>query len=168
MNEPDTPGGSAPVPARGFEVGVGLLLLLLGAIVVVDSWRVGAGWADDGPRAGYFPFYIGLALMVSSAWIVFAQLRDWKRIKAFAQPAQLRDVRAILVPMLLHGVLIKLIGLYVASALLIAWFMRRHGQHRTVTTASVSVGVPLVFFVVFERWFLVPLPKGPLEALFGY
>jgi hypothetical protein len=28
--------------------------------------------------------------------------------------------------------------------------------------------VPLVVFVVFERWFLVPLPKGPLEALFGY
>jgi hypothetical protein len=30
------------------------------------------------------------------------------------------------------------------------------------------VVVPLVVFVVFERWFLVPLPKGPLEALFGY
>jgi Na+/H+ antiporter NhaA len=70
--------------------------------------------------------------------------------------------------MVLHVVLIKFIGLYVASALLIGWFMHRHGQHRTVTKIVVSVAVPLVVFVVFERWFLVPLPKGPLEALFGY
>jgi len=27
--------------------------------------------------------------------------------------------------------------------------------------------VPLVLFLVFERWFLVPLPKGPLEAFLG-
>jgi putative tricarboxylic transport membrane protein len=31
----------------------------------------------------------------------------------------------------------------------------------------VAVGVPLFFLLVFERWFLVPLPKGPLEALLG-
>jgi hypothetical protein len=28
--------------------------------------------------------------------------------------------------------------------------------------------VPLILFFVFEVWFLVPLPKGPLEAFFGY
>jgi putative tricarboxylic transport membrane protein len=28
-------------------------------LVLVDSLRVGIGWADDGPRSGYFPFYIG-------------------------------------------------------------------------------------------------------------
>jgi hypothetical protein len=30
------------------------------------------------------------------------------------------------------------------------------------------VGVPLFFFIVFERWFLVPLPKGPIENLLGF
>jgi hypothetical protein len=32
----------------------------------------------------------------------------------------------------------------------------------------VALGVPAVFFAVFEHGFVVPLPKGPLEALFGY
>jgi putative tricarboxylic transport membrane protein len=32
----------------------------------------------------------------------------------------------------------------------------------------VSVLFPLLIFVVFERWFLVPMPKGPLEAWLGY
>ena len=80
----------------------------------------------------------------------------------------MRSVAAVMGPMVVHVVLIKFIGLYVASALLIGWFMHRHGQHRLATKLVVPVAVPLVVFVVFERWFLVPLPKGPLEALFGY
>jgi hypothetical protein len=28
--------------------------------------------------------------------------------------------------------------------------------------------VPLTLFMMFERWFLVPLPKGPLEAWLGF
>jgi hypothetical protein len=45
--------------------------------------------------------------------------------------------------------------------------MARHGRYRWVLTVPVAVGVPLVFFIVFERWFLVPLAKGPLERLLG-
>ncbi|MEI8267195.1 MAG: tripartite tricarboxylate transporter TctB family protein [Betaproteobacteria bacterium] len=157
-----------PVSTRWVELGVGLALMALALLVVADSLRVGAGWADDGPKAGYFPFYIGLALLGASGWTVVTQLRRWQRIEVFAERAQLRSVAAVMGPMVVHVVLIKFIGLYVASALLIGWFMHRHGQHRLATKLTVPVIVPLVVFVVFERWFLVPLPKGPLEALFGY
>jgi hypothetical protein len=30
------------------------------------------------------------------------------------------------------------------------------------------VGVPVVTFVIFEKWFLVPLPKGPIEEYLGF
>ena len=155
------------VPARGFELGVGLLLMVLAAIVVGDSLRVGAGWADDGPQAGYFPFYIGLAMFVSSGWIVLAHLRGRVRAATFARRDELRSVAQMFVPTCVYVVLIKLLGLYVASTLLIGWVLVRHGRHHPATTAGVALGVPIVFFVVFERWFVVPLPKGPLEALFG-
>ena len=153
---------------RWVELGVGLTLMALALLVIADSLRVGAGWADDGPKAGYFPFYIGLILLGASSWTVVTQLRRWQRTEVFAERAQLRSVAAVMGPMVVHVVLIKFIGLYVASALLIGWFMHRHGQHRLATKVVVPVAVPLVVFLVFERWFLVPLPKGPLEALFGY
>jgi putative tricarboxylic transport membrane protein len=35
-------------------------------------------------------------------------------------------------------------------------------------TVAVSAGVSAVLFWMFEIQFMVPLPKGPLEALFGY
>ena len=156
------------IATRWVELGVALALMALALVVIGDSLRVGAGWADDGPKAGYFPFYIGLTLLGASGWTAFTQLRRWQRIEIFAERAQMRSVAAVMGPMVVHVVLIKFIGLYVASALLIGWFMHRHGQHRLATKLVVPVAVPLVVFVVFERWFLVPLPKGPLEALFGY
>jgi putative tricarboxylic transport membrane protein len=164
---PGEPGG-AEISVRWPEVAVAGLLVALGLLVIKDSLRVGIGWGDDGPRSGYFPFYIGLLLCISAAWIAAQQLRHWKVLTVFAQRSQLRSVMQILLPMVVYVALIKPLGIYVASAGMIAWFMLRHGSHRWFTTAAVSVGVPLLFFFVFERWFLVPLPKGPLEAALGF
>ncbi len=164
-NSPQEPDDSVGV--RWPELGVALLLMALALLVIVDSLRVGTGWADDGPRAGYFPFYIGLALLASSGWVALQQLLHWRTQQVFAQRQQLLSVGSVLLPMTVYVGLIALGGIYVPSALLIAYFMLRHGRHGVPLTAGVALGVPLVFFVVFERWFLVPLPKGPLEALFG-
>jgi putative tricarboxylic transport membrane protein len=166
VSEQSEGAGDAPVASRWPELLTAAVLAVIG--VVTDSLRVGIGWGDDGPRSGYFPFYIGLALLLSSLWTIAVQLRRWKRVEAFANREQLGRVLSVLWPMVLYVGLIKGLGIYVASAILIAWFMSRHGQHRIATRAGVALGVPLLFFLVFERWFVVPLPKGPLEALFGF
>ena len=155
------------VGVRWPELLVALFLMVLAGLVLADSLRVGIGWADDGPMSGYFPFYIGLALLLSSAWTAFKTLRRWRVREAFAERQQLRSVMAILWPMTVYVALVAFIGIYVSSVVLIAYFMLRHGKHGAALTAAVSVGVPLFFYLVFERWFLVPLPKGPLEALVG-
>jgi putative tricarboxylic transport membrane protein len=59
-------------------------------------------------------------------------------------------------------------GIYVASALLIGLFMKWFGRYGWPLVLLVSIGVPVATFLVFERWFLVPLPKGPLEDFLGY
>jgi hypothetical protein len=151
------------------ETVVALVLMALGAIVIADSLRVGIGWADDGPRSGYFPFYIGLALLASSASVLFGALRRWRQPDAeFAGRSQLALVIAVLVPMAVYVLGMQFLGIYVASILLIGYFMKRHGRYGWPLTAAVSVGVPLVFFLVFERWFLVPLPKGFIERALGF
>lgn len=159
---------SGTVGKRWPEIGMAGVLAAIALIVIVDSLRVGIGWADDGPRAGYFPFYIGLLLLGASAAIVFGELRRWRQPDPpFAERAQLRSVVAVLLPMVAYVALIWGLGIYLASTLLIGYFMRRHGHYRWPLTAAVSVGVPLLLFAVFEKWFLVPLPKGPIEHLIG-
>jgi hypothetical protein len=163
----DTPRGD--VGTRGFEVGVAAFLALLAVLVIVDSLRVGTGWADDGPRSGYFPFYIGCGLLAASGWILGKQLLRWRSHNPlFAERAALLQVGAVLLPIAVYVGAVGVIGIYVASILLIGYFMKRHGRYGWGLTAAVSVGVPLVFFLIFERWFLVPLPKGPIERLLGF
>ena len=171
MNTPESaahPAADSAIGARWAELGVAAFLMLLAALVIGDSLRVGIGWADDGPRSGYFPFYTGLLLLASSGWIVASQCWRWRQTDpAFASRSQLGQVISVFVPMAVYIGLIFPLGIYIASTLLVAYFMRRYGKYRWRLTAAVSVGVPLLFFAVFERWFLVPLPKGPLERLLG-
>ena len=166
MSAPDEQG--AQVGNRWPELAVSGLLVALGALVVADSLRVGIGWADDGPRSGYFPFYIGLLLAGSGGSVFVRQLLRWRADRAvFATREQLTLVVAVLVPMLVYVGLIFLAGLYIASALLVGWFMKRYGRYGLTATVVVSLAVSVSCFLVFERWFLVPLPKGPIEQLLG-
>lgn len=157
------------VGVRGPEVGVAALLLAVGALVVADSLRVGIGWADDGPRSGYFPFYVGLLLMGASTWTLVRGLLGRSPLKpVFARRVEVVQVLAVLVPMTVYVALVAVLGIYLASLLLIAYFMKRHGGYGWPLTVAVSAGVPIAFYLLFERWFLVLLPKGPLEAALGF
>jgi putative tricarboxylic transport membrane protein len=165
---PEATPSSEKLGARWPELLMAAFLFVVAVLVIIDSQRVGSGWGDDGPKSGYFPFYIGLMLAGSSGWILLSQMRRWKRdTEVFAEHEQLRLVMAVFVPMVVYVALIFGIGIYIASALLIGYFMFRYGRYRWAVTLPVAIGVPLFFFVVFERWFLVMLPKGPIERMLG-
>jgi hypothetical protein len=129
--------------------------------------RLGARWGDDGPQAGYFPFYIGLLVCVSAAANFIMALGTRERGRIFVEHDKLRLVLAVLVPAAIYVAVIGWTGIYVASAVFIAFFMRWLGKYVWWKVAAVSVGTMAVFFVIFEMWFKVPLPKGPLENLLG-
>src|SRR5688572_9869328 len=151
---------------RVWEIAVAVAFFAFGALVVWDSRRLGSTWASDGPQAGYFPFYIGLLLCISSAVNLFRALRD-PHLRTFVTRTQGKEVLRILIPLAIYVLGIKLLGIYVASTLFIAAFMIWLGKYGWLKTAVVSIGVPAVFFLMFEFWFKGPMIKGPLETAFG-
>lgn len=164
--------GRAVGSVRTWEVVVALAFIVFGAVVVWDSRRLGSGWSSDGPQAGYFPFYIGLLICISSIANLIAALGTGERgAKAFVEWRQLKMVLIVMVPCTVYVALIVnpwySLGIYVASALYIALFMRYLGKYSWPKIAGVSIGTMGIFFVMFEIWFKVPLPKGPLEAALG-
>ena len=157
------------VSTKAVEIVVAAIILVLSLVVIFDSRRVGAGWGDDGPQAGYFPFYIGLILCVASAWTLLrAVFSGHAATGVFVSRKKLRLVMSVFVPSLVYVIAIYFIGIYVASALFIGAFMYWHGRFPCIKIIPVSLLVPVSMFLLFEVWFLVPLPKGPLEALIGY
>ena len=160
-------GGTGP-SHRSVEVGVAAFMALLALIGIYGSLKVGIGWGDEGPRAGFFPFYVSLIVLISCAVNTFSAITTGDKRELFAEWGQLRQVLSVLVPVIVYVALVPYIGIYVASALMIAFFMRAFGRYGWIVTAAVAVAVPVLTFLMFEIWFLVPLPKGPLESFLGY
>lgn len=151
------------------DVVVALIVLAIGAIVVYESYQLGWKWGSDGPEAGYFPFYIGSLICISAA-VVFVQsaLRFRSDAKIFVEREQLKQVLIVLIPTVAYVVGVGLIGIYVSALAFIGLFMRFVGKYSWLRSALVGLGVSVVAFVLFEIWFKIPLPKGPVESLLGY
>jgi putative tricarboxylic transport membrane protein len=151
---------------------VAILIFIFGVVVAWDSTRLGSKWGSDGPEAGYFPYYIGLILCIASIVNFISALRA-QGGDSFVSVVSLKLVVSVMVPTLVYVLLIGGIGswdglgIYVASTIFIALFMKWLGKYGWGKTIAVSVAVPIVFFLMFEVWFKVPLPKGPLEAALG-
>jgi hypothetical protein len=152
---------------RTADIVTASVLMLLGGVVLYDAVRLGIGWGTDGPRSGFFPFWLAIVMVAASA-VVLAQAAWRRAARPFATGEQARLVLKVLWPAAAMVVLMQVSGLYVAAAVYVAFYMRWIGRHRWVTIAAVAVSVPVVAFVIFETWFLVPMPKGPLEAWLGY
>jgi hypothetical protein len=158
--------GRRALGQRSAEIAMAVLFFAAGALVVSDSVRLGIGWADDGPRAGYFPFYVGLLICIA-ALVNGARAMLVSRDKTFVEVGQLKLVLTVLVPTAVYVATVSWIGIYVSSAVLIGMFMRWLGKYAWWKVLAVSVGTSVALFLVFELWFQVPLPKGPLENMLG-
>jgi len=150
------------------EIGVALASIGFAVLVIIGSLKAGINWGAEGPRAGFFPFYIACFILLASIVNLFSAFVDMPREKLFAQWGQLLRVLSVIIPTAVFVGIIPTLGIYVSSALLIALFMKWLGKYRWSIVALVALGVPVATFLVFEKWFLVPLPKGPVEAMLGF
>lgn len=160
-------GGTGP-SHRTVEAGVAVVIGVFGLISILGSLKVGIGWGDEGPKAGFFPFYIGLIIVISSVANLYSLFAGSKDHGLFATWGQLGKVLSVVIPTAIYVGVLPFIGIYVASALLIGTFMMWLGKYRWSTAIPVAILVPVLTFLFFERWFLVPLPKGPIEKLLGF
>lgn len=151
---------------RSVEMGVAIACVIFGIIAILGSLKVGIGWGAEGPQSGFFPFYIGLIIVGSSlmnlkaAWALDAA-------PLFANYEQLSQVLAVVIPTTVYVCVLPYTGIYAASVVLITGFMIWLGKYRWPAALSLGVAVPVVIYFMFEKWFLVPLPKGPIEDWLG-
>ena len=164
-NSSQSPGSPRP-RQRTVETGVALFILVLGIVTMVGSLKVGIGWAAEGPQSGFFPFWVGAVIVLTSS-INFVRALAISPARLFAEWGQIARVRKVVIPMAIYVAAVPFLGIYVSSAVLIAGFMRWLGRYGWLMTLAISIALPILIYVTFEIWFLVPLPKGPLEDRLG-
>jgi len=160
---------SAGLTHQAMEAIVAVAIFLIGVVMMMDGYRVGMGWAPEGPQAGYFPFRTGAIISISSV-VVFLRALFGKHgnHELFVSWGSFKQVLCVLIPAFLYVLVTQFIGIYVASALFIGGFMRMMANFGWLKIILVSIVITAVLFYMFEVQFMVPLPKGPLESLFGY
>ena len=145
---------------------VAAIIFVIGTVVIYQARKLGAGWTDDGPGSGYFPFYIGIIVCFSALGIfyqaTFSKARD---TTAFVDRVQLGRVMSVLLPAVIYVLAIVFVGIYVASAIYITAFMIVLGKYPRAKSAFLGLAVSAFFFVMFEVWFKVPLYKGKFDPL---
>jgi len=171
MTDPETSpetSNKRTVPVRAMELIVAALFMGIAAIVIHDSLRLGAGWGDFGPQSGFFPFYIGLFMLLASAINFIVNLIPSEQgSKTFVERSKFKQILRLLIPTAIFVALIAWLGLYLAAAIYVAGFMWAVGSYGPLKSLTAGVGVALLLFWLFEKAFLIPLPKGPLEAALG-
>jgi len=161
-------GNSSGVSTHIIDAVVAVIVVIMGSVVIYGSRKLGSEWTSDGPGAGYFPFYIGLILVISGLGTLYQSLAGKNRnTEVFVDREQLGRVFSVLVPAAIYVGAIQLIGIYVSSAIYIALFMVILGKFSWVKGIATALVVNVTFFLMFEVWFKVPLYKGAYDMLSG-
>ncbi len=148
---------------RKADLGVAVGLILIGLLVLADAIRLGFGWDQSGPRPGFFPFYLAVILIVCSvisflkALLKFLKEGEKKRLMP---PGAWKSILWVLAPAIGMVVITELVGLHIAAALYLLFYMRVVGKVNWATTVAVGLIVPAVLYISFDKLFLVPLPQG--------
>ena len=154
---------------RKADLVVSLSFMALGIIVVFDSVQLGFQWGGNGPESGFFPFYLGVGLIISSL-LVLRNVRaaykkgGWGGGRLMPEGA-LKSILWVVIPAIAMVVLTEFVGLHVAAALYLGFYMRAVGKIGWATTAMVSILVPVSLYFTFDKFFLIPLPQGLWGAM---
>ncbi len=162
---------TGPLAGRS-ELGVALLLGVLGLVVLVDALRLDAPTTDSdrvGPQA--FPIAVAVLLLVCAALLAVNVLRgghgqaeEGEDVDLTA-PTEWRVVLPLLGVFTLNVVLIDVLGWVVSGALLFfgcAWAL---GSRHYVRDLVISLLMSVVTFYGFYLGLGIHLPAGVLEGI---
>ena len=148
---------------RKAEIWVSLAFVSLGVLVIIDSIRLGFMWGMSGPESGFFPFYLGVGVVISSLMVFFNAFTLYRKEgagKPLMPPGALKPILWVLIPSTAMVVITEFVGLHLAAALYLAFYMRVVGKIGWVTTLLVGIISPLTLYITFDKIFLIPLPQG--------
>ncbi|WP_338775846.1 tripartite tricarboxylate transporter TctB family protein [Streptomyces sp. DG1A-41] len=154
------------------ELGVCVLLLVLGVLVLTDALTMDVDIAQRGPVGPKtVPVVVSAGLLVIAALLAVDVLRGGRGQAEtgedvdLSEPADWRTVLLLAGVFLGSAVLIEPLGFPIAGALLFWGAAFALGSRRIDRDPLIAAGLSLVTYVVFNNLLGVPLPGGPLMGV---
>lgn len=124
----------------------------------------------EGPGAGWWPFWLGLGMLLSCIWIM---INCWRRTSPISRSEEpFLDNYGMKMLLLVGGglvaflALIHVIGFYFAIFVFMLYYMIFLGRHSIVKSTIIATSIPVISFFFFDIAMRIVLPKGLSEPLF--
>ncbi|MAE06982.1 MAG: tripartite tricarboxylate transporter TctB family protein [Nitrospinota bacterium] len=161
---------------RLMDRAVAAVLFLIGLCVAWKSTELPIGiLPKEGPGGGFLPFWLSLGISLAAAGVFVQSFfggsaegegADAPAEEPFISWESFTDILRVGIPGLIMILLTSTISIYFASAAFVFYCLFYVGRHGLKTSLSVAVGVPIGVFFIFEKFLIIPLPKGFAEPLF--
>ena len=139
--------------------------MVLSLIIIAECFRLGFGWEpQQGPQAGYVPFYLAMLMLLSSAFIFYLGLRTEKKEddNFFVNKEGMMEAGRIAITSLLFTVIFVFAGSYFAMIIFSPIFVKWLGKHSWKATIAFTIIITLTIYFGMEVGLKIPLPRSPL------
>ena len=139
-----------------------VVFLLFGLSLLFESKKYPLGTIDN-PGPAFLPLLLGTAVAALSVGLI---VRVWKKgsirspLPFWPGKAGRLKVSVAFVVILLFTALLETTGYQLNIFLLFLVLLRPIGRQKWAWSISISVGAALVSYFLFEKWLMIPLPKG--------
>ena len=148
---------------------IATILVSLG--LMWKSAELSIGWVPEkGPGSGFWPFWLSVGLLGTSVWTLVRWFLKQTPESVSDEPYLPREslyvvgVSAGAILGLL--ILTELVGIYIGLVVFMLFYVRFVGRHGWPMSLSMTIGVPVFVFCLFEWALTIPLPKAISEPLF--
>jgi len=146
---------------RAVEIGTVVCLLLLSVLLLSESIDLGPGWGESGPQPGFFPFVLTVAMIVGALGVLYANgYREPNLLPFFEASQEVTDLLRVGVPILAAIILVRWLGIYVASGLYLAFFMAWYGRFRWYQALAGGIVLPVIMWLTLREGFNIPMPMS--------
>jgi putative tricarboxylic transport membrane protein len=139
-----------------------VVLFVLGLAVVFGGLHYGWGTLDN-PGAGFVPLLAGAAMAGFSAITLVRSLsKGWRPLAELWAGTRWRRPLIAIVCLVLYSVFLRDLGFLISTFILAVYLYRMLEPSGWTQTLVAAVLTTLGFYLMFQMWLEVQLPKGPL------
>ena len=164
---------------RRAEITTAGVLALLSLYMMWKSTELQIGFVQgQGPGGGAWPFWLSAVMLLCTVLIAI----NWMRKKTppsqsdepFLDNYGLKNLALVGGALIVFLLVISVVGMHLAIFLFLIYYVGYLGRHSILVTASLAIGVPIVFFFFFDGLMRIPMPTGmpftdPLyDVLYGF
>ncbi|HEX9768912.1 MAG TPA: tripartite tricarboxylate transporter TctB family protein [Kiloniellales bacterium] len=156
---------------RTAELVVAIVTVLISLAIMWKSTELSIGWVPrKGPGSGAWPFWLATGMLLASIatlvrWFLKATPES-RSDEVYISRTAVYVVGISVAALLFLLIATHFVGIYISLVLFLFFYLRFVGRHGWVTTLSLTIGVPVFIFCLFEWALTIPLPKALSEPLF--